>query len=153
VSVSKYYNYALWLGVPLVAVAVHQVFARLKLRSLVGRVFAALLVTPTTITFGAITVASAAGSSPSLDIHLPERQACVRGDNYAARARLPVGLMVMNELEWGPYLLAFPPHSVLAAPYHIRLDAAILASNAAFALPPALARQVLASAGVDYVVT
>jgi len=152
-AVSKYYNYTLWLGVPLVAVAAVQVFARLRLRSLLGRFVAALLVTPTTVTFGAITLASAAGSTQGLDINPPERQACVRADNYAALARLPVGLMVMNELEWGPYLLAFTPHSVLAAPYHIRLDAAILTANAAFSLPPALARQVLADAGVDYVVT
>ena len=152
-AVSKYYNYTLWLGVPLVAVAAVQVFARLRLRSLLGRFVAALLVTPTTVTFGAITLASAAGSTEGLDINPPERQACVRADNYAALARLPVGLMVMNELEWGPYLLAFTPHSVLAAPYHIRLDAAILTANAAFSLPPVLARQVLADAGVDYVVT
>jgi hypothetical protein len=66
---------------------------------------------------------------------------------------LPVGLIVTNELEWGPYLLAFTPHSVLAAPYHIRLSAAILTANAAFALPPAQARHVMAAAGVDYVVT
>jgi hypothetical protein len=153
VVVSKYYNYTLWLGVPLVAVAMHQVFAWLKLRSLLGRFVAALLATPMTVTLGAITLASAAGSTQGLDINPPTRQACVRADNYAALARLPAGLMVMNELEWGPYLLAFTPHSVLAAPYHIRLDAAILTSNAAFALPPALARPVLAGAGVDYVVT
>jgi hypothetical protein len=47
--------------------------------------------------------------------------------------------------------LAFTPHSVLAAPYHIRLSASILTANEAFALPPPQARHILAAAGVDYV--
>ena len=153
VAVSKFYSYALWLGVPLVAVAAHDVFGWLRVRSLVPQFVAALLVTPAAVTLGAITLASAAGTAEGLNINPPERQACVRMGNYPPLARLPVGLMVANELEWGPYLVAFTPHSVLAAPYHIRLGAAILTANAAFALPPEQARSVVATAGVDYVVT
>jgi hypothetical protein len=151
VAVIKFYSYAVWLGAPLVAVAAHYVFGWLKLESLVPRFVAALLVTPAAFTLGAITLASAGGIAAGLDIDPPERQACVNKENAATLARLPVGLIVANELEWGPYLLAFTPHSVLAAPYHIRLAASILTANEAFGLPPARARKVIADAGVDYV--
>src|ERR1700694_4667241 len=153
VAVIKFYSYAVWLGVPLVAVAAHYVFGWLKLRSIVPQFVVALLVTPAASTLGAITLASAAGTAAGLDIDPPARQACLNKDTAAPLARLPVGLMVTNEIELGPYLLASTPHSVLAAPYHIRLAASILTANAAFALPPAQARQVMAQAGVDYVVT
>ena len=93
---------------------------------------------------GAMSLACAGGTAEGLDIDPPARQACVNSDNSAPLARLPVGLMVTNEIEWGPYLVAFTPHSVLAAPYHIRLAASILTANAVFALPPAQARQVVA---------
>jgi hypothetical protein len=79
--VIKFYSYAVWLGVPLVAVAAHHVFGWLKLRSLVPQFVAALLVTPMAVTFGAITLASAAGTAPGLDIDPPERQACVSREN------------------------------------------------------------------------
>jgi hypothetical protein len=152
VAVIKFYSYAVWLGVPLVAAAAHYVFGWLKLRSVVPQFVAALLVTPAAITLGAMTLASAGGTAQGLDIDPPDRQACVRRDSAAQLARLPVGLMVTNVLEWGPYLLAFTPHSVLAAPYHIRLGDSILAANDAFGLPPARARDVMTAAGVDYLV-
>jgi hypothetical protein len=153
VAVIKFYTYALWLGLPLVAVASTYVFGWLKLKSLVPQFVAALLLTPVTVTFGAMAIASAAGTPKGLDIDPPDRQACVRSDNYAELARLPVGLVVTNAVEWGPYVLAFTPHSVLAAPYHTRLGAAILAANAAFALPPTQARSVVTATGADYLVT
>jgi hypothetical protein len=98
-------------------------------------------------------IAAAAGTAEGLDIDPPDRQACVRSDNYAPLRRLPVGLVATNAVEWGPYVLAFTPHSVLAAPYHTRLGASILAANAAFALPPTQARSVVAASGVDYLVS
>jgi hypothetical protein len=153
VAVIKFYTYALWLGVPLVAAASTHVFGWLKLKRLVPQFVAALLLTPVTVTFGAMAIASAAGTPEGLDIDPPDRQACVRSDNYAALARLPVGLVVTNAVEWGSYVLAFTPHSVLAAPYHTRLGAAILAANATFGLPPAQARSVVAATGADYLVT
>jgi hypothetical protein len=152
VAVIKFYSYSVWLGVPLVAVAAHYVFGWLKLKSIVPQFVAALLVTPAAVTLGAMTLASAGGTAQGLDIDPPDRQACVRRDSAASLAQLPAGLMVANVLEWGPYLLAFTPHSVLAAPYHIRLGDSILAANDAFGLPPAQARNVMIAAGVDYLV-
>jgi hypothetical protein len=153
VAVTKFYPYAVWLGVPLVAVAARYIFGWLKLRSIVPQFAAALLVTPAACTLGAISLASASGTAAGLDIDPPSRQACVNRDNAAALAQLPVGLIVTNEIELGPFLVAFTPHAVLAAPYHIRLAASILTANAAFALPPEQARRVIAEAGVDYVLT
>jgi hypothetical protein len=153
VAVIKFYTYALWLGVPLVAVASTYAFGWLKLNTLVPRFVAALLLTPVTVAFSAIAIASAAGTPEGLDIDPPDRQACVRSDNYAPLGRLPAGLVVTNAAEWGSYVLAFTPHSVLAAPYHTRLGAAILAANAAFGLPPPQARSVVAAVAADYLVT
>jgi len=153
VAVIKFYSYSVWLGVPLVAVAAHYVFGWLKLRSIVPQFAASLLVTPAVVTLGAMTLAAASGAKFSLFT-----QACRSGGSISKPAavplaRLPVGLMVTDAVEWGPYLLAATPHSVLAAPYHIRLAASILTANEAFARPPAQARKVMAEAGVDYVVT
>jgi hypothetical protein len=152
VEVNKFYAYCLWLGIPLVAVAALVVFDRFKLTGLVPRFLLALLITPTAVTFGVMSIASAAGTSAGLNINPPERQACVRMQNYAPLAKLPVGLMVADQLEWGSYLLAWTPHEVVAAAYH-RISDAIRKSNAVFTLPPEEAHGVLLDLGVDYVVT
>jgi hypothetical protein len=152
VEVNKFYAYCLWLGIPLVAVAALVAFERLKLTGLVPRFALALLITPTAVTFGVMSIASAAGAGEGLDINPPERQACVRMQNYAPLAKLPVGLLVADQLEWGSYLLAWTPHAVVAAAYH-RISDAIRQSSAAFALPPEEAHRVLLGLGVDYVLT
>jgi hypothetical protein len=152
IAVNKFYAYSLWLGTPLVAAAALTVFDWLKLTSLVPRFMVALLITPATVTFGAMTIASAAGTRQGVDLDPPERQACLRMQNYAPLARLPIGLLVADQLEWGSYLLAWTPHSVLAASYH-RISDSIRKSHQAFALPPEEARRVLERTGVDYVVT
>ena len=146
------YSYAIWFGLPLVAAAAVYLFNFLKLHRLVPRFLTALLLTPTTLTLGAITIASAAGTGGLLELNTPERQACARSDSYASVAQLPPGLLIVNELEWGPFLLAWTPHSVLAAPYH-RLANGILASHQAFASPPEEARRLLTRMQVSYVVT
>ncbi len=151
IEVNKFYAYALWLGAPLVAVAALSVLDRLKLDSLVARFVATMLVTPMTVTLGAMSIATAAGTAEGVDINPPDRQACVRLQNYAALAQLPVGLMIADQLEWGPYLLAWTPHSVLAGPYH-RMSAAILTAHQVFALPPEEARRVLSGTSADYLV-
>jgi hypothetical protein len=148
-AVNKYYAYTVWLGVPLVAVAALAVFERLKLESLATRFVAIMLVTPMTVTLGAIQIATAAGTAEGIDINPPDRQACVRMQNLATLGRLPAALFIPDQLEWGPYLLAATPHSVLAGPYH-RLAASILTAHRAFALPPAAARQVVDGTRADY---
>jgi hypothetical protein len=149
-GVIKFYSYSVWLGAPLVAVAALSVFGRLQLQSLVPRFAVLLLLTPAAITLGAITLASASGIPEGLDIDPPARQDCINKQNAAPLSRLPVGLIAANQAEWGPYLLAFTPHAVLAAPYQIRLADAIIAANDAFGLPPEQARRVIAARGVNY---
>jgi hypothetical protein len=151
-DVNKYYAYALWLGAPLVAVAALAVLDRCKLKSPVTRFVATMLVTPMSVTLGAMSIATAAGTAEGVDINPPDRQACVRMQNFAPLARLPLGLLIADQLEWGPYLLAWTPHSVLAGPYH-RMSASILTSHQVFALPPEQAHRVLAGTGADYLVT
>ena len=152
IEVNKFYAYALWLGAPLVAVAAVAVLDRLALESLVTRFVATMLVTPMSITLGAMSMATAAGTAEGININPPDRQACVRMPNFAPLARLPVGLLIADQLEWGPYLLAWTPHSVLAGPYH-RMSASILTAHQVFAMPPQQAHKVLAGTGADYLVT
>jgi hypothetical protein len=146
------YSYAIWFSLPLVAAAALQLFNRLKLTKPAFRLLPALVITPTAITLGAITIASAAGVGGLLDLNGAERQACVHRGNYGELARLPNGLLVTNELEWGPYLLAWTPHAVLAAPYH-RLAAGIVANDQVFASPPEAAHRVLDRFNVSYIAT
>ena len=63
---------------------------------------------------------------------------------------MPVGLIVTNELEWGPYLLAFTPHSVLAAPYH-RMGWGLLSAHEALGALPGPDETLTRRLGVRYV--
>src|SRR5262249_25153508 len=118
IGVTQSYSYALWLGVPLVGVAILHLFRHFALHSLVVRFVVVLLLTPTAFTFGAMQVASATGVEGQLGVASSGRQTCLQKDNYVALAHIPAGLVVTNELEWGPFVLTWTPHSVLAGPYH-----------------------------------
>jgi hypothetical protein len=143
-------SYAIWLGMPFVAAALWRLFTVAKLDNLALRFAAALLVTPTAVTLGTITLASAAGQPELANLNRPERAGCIAKLNYRALAALPAGRMAINDLEWAPYALAWTPHSVLAAPYH-RLSASIVLSHRIFAAPPDTARRLAAQAGVTYI--
>jgi hypothetical protein len=149
---TKFYAYAMWLGVSLVAVAALQGFRTLSVTSLAARFAVTLLITPTVVTIGAMKIASAAGIAGDVGITSSQREACLSKDNYAALARLPAGLVVANELEWGPFMLAWTPHAVLAAPYH-RLSTGIVTAHRIFARPPEEARAILRDIRATYVVT
>lgn len=151
-AVTKIYSYALWLGLPLVAVMALEMFRRFKLHGLVSRFAVALLVTPVTVTAGAMKIALAAGVDRGLGIDSSDRAACTHKGNYAALARLAPGLAVASELEWGPFLLAWTPHAVLSAPYH-RLSDTILATHRIFAEPPEAAHAILTAHKATYIVT
>ena len=151
VAAIRAYSYAIWLGMPRVAVAAVRLFATLKLKSIVARALAALLLTPFALSFGAITVAAyAAGlngnDSPMRRVSRP----CLQNAAYAPLAELPPGLVVADA-GLGPFVLAHSRHTVLAAPYH-RLSVGIAAAHRALSVPPDEARAVLAAAGARYVV-
>ena len=147
----KAYSYATWLGMPLVAALALHLFAWLHVRSLVPRVALGLLLTPAALSIGAISIADAAGINERENFNRPEREACLRTENYAPLARLPAGL-VAADIDFGPFLLALTPHSVLAAPYH-RLSKGIITAHQAFVAPPEVARHILEREGVTYVFT
>lgn len=151
VAAARGSSYAIWLGMPFVAAAMWRLFTLMKLDNLAVRFAAALFVTPTALTLGAITLASAAGQPELTNLNPPERAGCIAKPNYAALKSLRPGLMAINDLEWAPYMLAWTEHSVLAAPYH-RLSSSIVLSHRIFATSPEKARSLAAQAGVAYIV-
>ena len=123
---------------PLVAAFALHLFAALRLHALVPRAAVGVLLTPAVLSLGAVTIANAAGIGRADQFHRTEAAACFQNESYAALARLPAGL-VATDIDYGPFVLALTPHSVVAAPYH-RLSAAIIAAHRAFAAPPERAR-------------
>jgi hypothetical protein len=148
-ATAKIFNYAIWMGMPVVAAWSLHLFARFRLHSLAARTFAAILLTPAVLSAVAIAVVQAAGVDKVDD--KPAERRCFQTAGYAQLARLPQGL-IATDVDYGPFVLALTPHRVLGAPYH-RLAAGIMAAHQAFALPPDGARQVLERNGVDYVVS
>jgi hypothetical protein len=151
VAVAKMCMYAMWLGMPLVAAGCVHLFARLRLISLVSRAAVALLLTPLLVCIAAIAIAEAAGAPPAAKQDDRVTGGCFKIANYAPLAALPPGL-VATEVDFGSFVLASTPHSVLGAPYH-RLSEGILAAHDAFALPPDEAHALFTRRHVDYVVT
>ncbi len=143
--------YATWLGMPLVAAFAVHLFAVLRLQSLVPRVAVAVLLAPAVVSLGAITIANAAGFGANDNANRTEAEGCFKTESYAALAQLPPGV-VATDIDYGPFLLALTPHTVLAAPYH-RLSAGILTAHRALASPPDEARGMLTAAHADYVAT
>ncbi len=151
VAVAKMCMYAMWLGMAPVAVLCLRLFARLRLENLAARAFAAMLLTPAVLSAGASAAVQAAGSAPLEERDSRVLGGCFKIQNYAQLARLPKGV-VATEIDFGSFVLALTPHSVLAGPYH-RLAAGIIAAHEAFALPPEEARKILARFGTSYMVT
>ena len=144
-------SYLTWLAMPLVACFALHLFAALRLQSLVPRVAVGILLTPAVLSLGAISIANATGLGAHDEFNRADADACFRTEGFAQLVKLPRGL-IATDIDYGPFLLALTPHSVLAAPYH-RLSEAILTAHRALAAPPNEAQHVLAAAHADYVVT
>ena len=136
---------------PLVAAFALHLFAALKLHSVVPRFAVGLMLTPAALSIATISIANAAGLDDRETFNRPEREVCLKTASYAPLASLPKGL-IAADTDYGPFLLALTPHSVLAAPYH-RLSAGILAAHKVFAAAPDEARRMLTRLGVTYVIT
>jgi hypothetical protein len=150
-AVAKMSMYAMWLGMPVVAVLALSVFARLKIENLAARAFAAMLLTPAVLSACAIAAVQAAGSPPVEEKDSRVLAGCFKTASYAQLARLPRGV-IATETDYGSFVLALTPHSAIAAPYH-RLADGIMAAHRIFTLPPDAARGVLQKFGATYVVT
>lgn len=142
--------YAIWLGVPLVAAALLRLFNRLNLTTLPARMLATVPFSPVVISLASVmTIEAISPVQPANN--MADTKACFEIDNYAALAKLPPGVIV-TDVDYGPFLLALTPHSVLGAPYH-RLSYGIVASHRAFAASPEEAHEVLRRAQANYVMT
>lgn len=152
VAVIRSATYATWLAMPLVAALALHLFALLRLRTVTQRLALGIFLTPAVFSFGATTIANAAGlGAPASSKGNTQDEFCFRNESYAALAHLPRGL-VATDIDYGPFLLALTPHSVLAAPYH-RLSGVIITVNTIFASPPDEARALLERHRVTYVMT
>ncbi len=143
------YSYAIWFGMPMVAAMALRLFAALRLKTVVARLLAALMLTPMALSSGAIAMAHAVGLDDKDGFDRPDTKPCLRTANYAPLAQLPPGI-VATDVSYGPFLLALTPHSVLAGPYH-HLSRGIVAAHRSLSEPPELARAVLAENRVTYV--
>jgi hypothetical protein len=151
VAAIKAHVYAMWLGMPLVALMALRLCAFLNLSTLNARLVATVLLTPTVLSAGAIGLAQAARLQATAESQMVEQSACFKTDSYRTLAQLPAGL-IAADVDFGPFLLALTPHSVLAAPYH-RLSKGVVAAHQAFAAPPDEARQLLERMRVTYLIT
>ncbi|MCZ7642820.1 MAG: hypothetical protein M5U33_09045 [Pseudorhodoplanes sp.] len=145
------YSYAIWFGMPLMAVFAPHVLARLKLRAGPACLAVALAMTPLVLTSGAIGLALALGLHDREDFSRPESRACFQSDNYVALAALPPGL-IATDVSFGPFVLALTPHAVMSAPYHWE-SKGMIAAHRMLSSPPGQARDILRDWKVNYVVT
>ena len=150
-AAAKICFYALWFGMPLVAAAALRIFDWLKLPSVAARAFVAILLTPSVMSATAMAIAQVSVHAPVEQKDVRVLGGCFKTDNYTQLARLPRGI-IAADIDYGSFILALTPHSVLAAPYH-RLSASIIAARDIFALPPVEAHRIVDRIGVAYIVT
>jgi hypothetical protein len=120
----------MWLAMPLVAVLASRVIASPGWRAGLARLAAALVLAPTSVTAGALTVVQTVVEPSPTRPGMAERASCTRNDAYAPLTRLPAGL-VATDINYGPYVLALTPHAIVGAPYH-RVVGGLLATHAIF---------------------
>jgi len=149
--------YVVWLGMPFVGAAVHALAERTS-RPLLVRMGGAALASQPIVSLAVIWMAAAiAGplTKPATAKDVPlwavDASKCFLPDVYPPVAALPPGL-IFGPLDLGPSLLAFTPHSVVAAGYH-RADKAILFNEEVLEGPTSVAQARIVEGGVAYVVT
>lgn len=135
----------------LVATARRRYLARPRLSRIAGLVgswlgFAGVLIGLVATGLAIPLQASAAGRAPAT----ADANACRMPQAFAGLARLPAG-RVMTPIDLGSHLLAWTPHSVVAAPYHRDQDG-VRDAFRFFNDPIAEARAILARRGVGLVV-
>ena len=104
---------------------------------------------PSALALGGLGIASLVGL-PSIEDETAAGSKLCATQDYAAFGRLPQGL-ALNTIDTGPFVLAFTPHSVVAAPYHRNVDG-LLAALDAFGGGEEAGRAVAISRRAAYVV-
>ena len=143
------FSYAIWLGMPLVAVLALRLIVAFEIKRLAPRLATALVLTPMVISSSAIVAATAAGLNDSDSFSRPDMRACFATASYGPLRNLEPGL-IAADVSFGPYLLALTSHSVLAAPYH-RLSNGIVTAHRVLSEPPGEARGIALAANVNYI--
>ncbi|HWE48051.1 MAG TPA: hypothetical protein VG407_18690 [Caulobacteraceae bacterium] len=143
-------DYVFWLGFPVLATALADLSERWLRGLAIPTVVAAMLISPFAIGQAGDSVAAAINPKLKTVYSAPNRLSCVVRPSYRRLASLPAGV-VLSEIDFGPYILAYTPDSVLAAPYH-RMSWGILSAHEALDAPPAAAEQKVRALNVAYVV-
>ena len=128
------FSYAIWLGMPVVAMLALRLIVAFQIKRLVPRLAIALVLTPMALSAAAISIGTATGLSDRDNFSRPDMRACFATASYAPLRDLEPGL-IAADVSFGPYLLALTPHSALAAPYH-RLSSGIVTAHRLLAAPP-----------------
>ena len=150
VTMVRAFSYAMWLAIPLAAAGALHLAARLRLGTLASRALLVLALTPSVTSAVALAAAQAVSHGGPVAENSRVTEGCLLSKNYEGLARLPPGLVV-TDVDYGPFVLALTPHSVLSAPYH-RLVAPIIEAHEIFALPPDEARAVAEQVKPTYLV-
>ncbi len=154
----KIMPYASWLALPALGRLCATLPAVAGVRASTVRIAcAALLCQTSLVALSSLIPASAlpagwASSDPATVQRDQKREAeCLSRQALAPLGALPPGL-IAAPIDMGSALIAFTPHSVLAAPYH-RHSAGMIIAHAVLTSPPDQARTALASRPVRYIVT
>jgi hypothetical protein len=145
----RMHSYVYWFGVPAIAAALEMAAARLFKGVMVPTVSATVLISPPLV---ATLIASTAQAAAHLPAQTKPKKAwnCGEARAFTQLRGLPPGL-ALSETDLGPFILAFTPHSIMAAPYQ-RMSVGILAAHDALAAPPAAAEAKVRGLGAAYVV-
>src|SRR5450755_605659 len=107
------FSYAIWLAIPMVAAGVVRMFVSLRPGTLAVRALIALFLAP------AVTAAAAMAAVQAMTARQLEAEnsrvaaGCLLSTSYARLASLPPGL-VATDIDYGPFVLALTPHSVMS---------------------------------------
>jgi hypothetical protein len=131
-------SYAAWIAAPVTAAALTSIMRRWR-NLLLPTLLATLALSPIA---PLLIYTTAAGPQPAK----PQSPSCNAPDDFTALAALPPGL-VLADIDLGPMILAFTPHSALSAPYH-RMPQGIIEAQALLNSPPAVAQNLVRQRGV-----
>ena len=126
-SMVRAFSYAIWLAIPMVAAGVVRMFASLRPGTFAVRALIALFLAPAVTAAVAMAAVQAVTARHVEPVNSRVAAGCLLSKSYAQLAALPPGL-VATDIDYGPFVLALTPHSVMSAPYH-RLVAPIIAAN------------------------
>jgi hypothetical protein len=140
--------YAAWFALPLAAAGVAAFWHRFDIEKVWVRVLTAAAAAPFTTTFVSLVALPSVFPAVDRGESILLAGECFNRPSYGALAALPKG-RVAAPVDFGPFVLAFTQHDVLAAPYH-RLTFGIFDTFEILTNPSA-SEAALARNGIDYV--